>query len=90
MCAQLQLCTGAGGTERGTMTAEGAVRFQGRGNTGGHLRVPHPGQDMAMLSHTVQFQRKMTPELRTEQPHFTEEKNGVLESELTSHVLSRY
>ena len=45
---------------------------------------------MAMLSHIVQFQRKLTPELRTEQPHFTEEKNGGLESELTSRVLSRY
>lgn len=32
---------------------------------------------MAMLSHIVQFQRKLTPELRTEQPHFTEEKNDL-------------
>ena len=40
-----------------------------------------------MLSHAVQFQRKMTPGLRTEQPHFTEEINGGLESEMSSCVL---
>ena len=45
---------------------------------------------MVMLSHTVQFQRKMTPGLRTEQPHFTEEINGGLENEMTSCVLSSY
>ena len=42
---------------------------------------------MVMLSHAVQFQRKMTPGLRTEQPHFTEEINGGLESEMSSCVL---
>lgn len=76
------------------MTAGGgggrAVRFQGRGNIGSQLWVLHPGQGTVMLSHIVQFQRKMTPGLRTEQPHFTEEINGSLESEMTSCILSSY